>query len=579
MILQSLVKYYDRLRQDPQVQVSPPGCSVQKISFRVVLESDGKLNHIEDIRQVQNDKKYPVPIIVPGQAKPSGAGMNPCFLWDNTQYMLGYKPEDRKPERTRRAFEAFRKRHLDAQEKIDDQDFDAVCEFLKNWDPDKASDYPVLQEVGNGFGVFRMQGQQRDIHDKPAVYQYALEQNETEANVTGQCLVTGAVAPLARLHEPKIKGVQGAQSSGAAVVSFNVDAFTSYGHEQSYNSPVSKTAAFKYTTALNYLLRRNNPQRVRVGDATVVFWAEQKTSAETIFGHVIDTSRECSDQATQQEVKSALRRIANGRFVEEFGNPETPFYLLGLSPNAARLSVRFWFVSTLGQLCNRLHEHFKDLSLVPMRDSDPQYPAFWQLLAQTGRVSKDIPPLLAGALIRSVLNGTDYPQALYTAVIRRIRADRNINYMRAAILKACLTRKARLNPNYQMKEIPMSLDPERPEEAYQLGRLFAVLEKAQTDALGGSLNATIKDRYFGSASATPASVFPRIIRLNQHHLAKLSEGAKVWYEKLIQEIMSHVSDFPVRLDLNGQGLFSIGYYHQRKALFTKKQEQPTEETE
>lgn len=579
MILHALQKFYERLATDPNVDIAPFGYSRQKISFCVVINDDGSLHEIIEETDGNSERPRPKSLIVPGGAKPSGSGINPCLLWDNTGYLLGFKPDDDKPDRTRQAFEAFRDRHVELEPQVGDPEFTAVSKFLQTWDPETAGDHPTLATIASGFGVFRIRGQSHYVHERPAVTEWwdnqlrSLE-GDSGSTVSGQCLLTGEQSGLARLHEPKIKGVVGAQSSGAALVSFNDKAYESFGREQGFNAPVSESAAFQYCTALNYLLRQGGP-KIRVGDATVVCWTEAPSPMEQFFQVIADpTAAPAEDEAAKQRLQTVLQRIADGADVEELelGDPDSPFYVLGLSPNAARLSIRFWYVSTLSEMVDALRRHFNDLRIVRSFDRDPEFPAVWQLLRETVRDSKDIPPLLGGALMRSILTGAPYPAMLFSAVIRRLRADSNINSVRAGILKACLNRSSRTQISTLSKDIDMALDPERPEPAYQLGRLFAELEKAQEDALPG-LNATIKDRYFGAASATPGSVFPRIIRGSQHHLGKLDPGKKVYREKRIQEICSRFDDFPSHLNLQQQGLFALGYYHQRQDMFVRTREE------
>lgn len=572
MILQALNGYYERVAAEPDTGIAPFGFSRQKIAFRVVLNADGTLHGIEDHRVERNGKDVARLVLVCGDAKPPGQGINPCFLWDNAAYMLGWKPDDEKPERTRECFETFRQHHLDLEEAVDDPAFTAVCRFLEAWDPDTADEHGTLAEVGPGFGVFTLRAEEGHIHDRTRIVEFWRERTTApadEAGDTAQCLVTGEVGPVARLHEPKIKGVAGAQSAGALLVSYNCDAFESYGHDQGDNAPVGERIAFQYCTALNHLLRDEH-RRFRIGDTTTVFWTERPTPAENVLGLAFNTPVGVEDTDRVNELKGILGSIGQGAQPAALDDGGTPFFVLGLAPNAARLSVRFWHVSTLSEIVDRVRRHFEDLHL-DRTERDPEFPAVWQLLRETARESKDVPPLLGGALMRAILTGQPYPSALYTAVLRRIRADRTVNHVRAAILKACLTRQ------HPELELPVSLDPDRPEPAYHMGRLFAVLEKAQEDALPG-LNATIKDRYFSSVSATPAGVFPRLIRMNQHHMAKLDTGPRIHRERSKQEIADRIDGFPNHLGLTDQGLFALGYYHQRRDLFTKKSDAPTPET-
>lgn len=585
MILNSLNDLYGRLADDPDYEVANPGYSPQNISFRVVLKPDGTLFTIQDARvpdangRPRSDKQ-----IVPGEAKPPGAGINPGFLWDNTTYMLGYKKDDPKPERTLESFQAFRDLHLAREKEINHPHFSAVCRFLESWTPERANEYatsrPEIDELTTGFGVFSIQGETKPVHALPEILHWWDNQKSSDDTTLGQCLITGGESvPIARLH-PKIKSVAGAQSAGASLVSFNAPAYESYGKDQSFNAPVSEEAAFHYGTALNSLLSgpKSGKHRIRIGDTTCVFWTDKPSIFEDVFGLFATEGSNAPEQAQDENTRSKLEtllkaiRIAGDAESELGTDPsETHFYLLGLAPNAARLSVRFFHRSTVGQLLENLRAHHRDIGIVREWDSpkgkrlpDPEFPAYWMLLNQSARVSDEVPPLLGGALMRAILEGSPYPEALYSAVIRRIRADRTINYLRAAIIKGTLIR------NHQQSVTTM-LDTESNDPAYLLGRLFAALEKTQYDALG-DLNAALRDKFYASASATPASVFPRILRTYQHWLAKLGGGAKVSRERLVQDILDEIPSkgFPSNLNLKSQGIFALGYYHQRKDFFTKK---------
>jgi len=567
VILQALAKYYDRLAEDPEQDVAPFGFSRQKIGFCVVLEEDGRLHDIETCGTVEDGRSRPEPLVVPGQSKPSGSGINACFLWDNTAYMLGHKKDDPKPKRTAQCFDAFRQKHIEAAKSIDDPALHAVATFLKQWNPASAESYDAVQTMNQYFGVFRLRGQAQYVHQRPAALQHWQEQIAAADNEnTSRCLVTGEHAPIARIQEPKIKGVAGGAQSAALLVSFNEYAYLSYGQEKNYTVPISEIAAFQYATALNRLLADRH-RRTRIGDATVIYWTDAPTQAETFFGPAIGASQ-AEDQQLADTVRAFLLRLSKGKAaVDELGNPKTPFYVLGLSPNASRLSVRFWLASTIGELYEKLARHVADLEMAASpRD---RLPTMRELLLETAREPKEIPPLLGGALMRAILTGGPYPEAFYIAVLRRIRADRRITYRRAAILKACLLRKYRNRPN--PKEVPVSLDTTRTDIGYRLGRWFAVLEKVQEEASRNGLNATIRDRFFSSAMAAPASAFPRLIRLHQHHLGKIENiGRRKNLEILVQEVAEDVQTFPPHLNLDDQGLFAIGYYHQRQSLFTKR---------
>lgn len=353
--LRALDQLYDRLASDDRYGLALPGYSTQKISFCLVLNPDGSLvGAPQDERDTSGKKPLARQLAVPGQAKPSGQGLNPCFLWDNSAYLLGYKSEDEKPERTAKAFAAFRQRHLDllASEPTlaADAGFVAVCTFLRDWTPARALEFKTQLDdfAATGFGIFRLAGDRGYVHERPAIRAYwdRLQAVADPDAPRGQCLVTGAAdQPLALLVEPAIKGVAGAQSSGAKIISFNCDSFTSYGKDQGLNSPISAPVAFRHATALNALLAgtRSHLHRVQVGDATTVFWTGTPTAtegflAEFLDGHTPDEQALAQDEPLRARLQTffEILRDGGGRSVDDLGDrADTPFYVLGLSPNAA----------------------------------------------------------------------------------------------------------------------------------------------------------------------------------------------------------------------------------------------------
>jgi CRISPR-associated protein Csd1 len=588
MILQSLNRLYDRLAADDRYRLPPPGYSKQEITFEIALNSDGSLNAINDARleEVTIDKsgnekrkKKPILLSVPGEARPSEASLSPGFLWDDTRFVLGWHSDSKKDAaRIHQCFQAFVQRHNGLLAEIPSDTFAAVCSFLRHWSPNRVNDYPALVEIGKGRCVFRMVGHRDYAHDDSVIKKWWSEHSPIDSDQKGYCLITGLdeKQDIARLHLG-IFGLPGTPYTGAALSSFNCDSFTSYGKSKNDNSPVSISAAFRFGNALNALL--DGPQshfhKIRIGEVTAVFWTERESAVESLFAEFLDGSFESEnargpakqDETLRQNLETFLRilRQGGGAQVTELGDdPNSKFHILGLSLSQGRLSVRFWHVGSIAQMVDRLKAHYDALRIVRRRDADPEFPPFWMLLRQTAREAKDIPPLLSGALVQSVLSGTPYPQAFYNAVINRIRADHVVNYLRAAIIKAFLTRQP--NSDHQ---IPMSLDPNRTDKAYLFGRLFAALEKTQEDALPG-INATIRERFYSSASATPAAVFPRLLRTYQHHLASLEGGHKVNRERLVQSIHNPLDSYPAHLNLEEQGLFAIGYYHQRQDFFRKK---------
>lgn len=565
MILPALNNYYDRLRSSADADIPLLGFSSKGISFALLLNREGNLLQVLDLRETQGKRLLSKQMIVP-EAVIKSVNIAANFMWDNTGYVLGADNKG-KPERSIKTFEAFKKLHHDIGEDLDDEGMVAILRFLDSWNPANAAELEYWDDMVAGANlIFQLDGELRYVHDRQKVKDAWLKHySENSSGVIATCLVCGEKKPIARLH-PKIKGVRGAQTSGASIVSFTPDAFKSYGKEQSYNAPVSEGITFNYTTALNYLLRSDSRQKVQIGDAATIFWTERESPVEGFMGLVLNPQDNSGDL---KEVRDFLEAARDGKKLpEEIDDTDMQFYILGLSPNASRLSVRFWHVSTVGDISTKIGRHFKDLAIIKNYDSDLEFPGMWQLLRETAvlRKSENISPVLSGSIIRSIMTGSAYPQSLMTVIIGRIRADQEINYLRAAMIKACLVRKYRLNQI--SKEVTMALDKESTNVAYRLGRLFAVLEKAQKDAIPGA-NTTIKDRYYSSASATPNIVFPQLLRLSQHHIQKADYGYVA--DKMIEEIMQDIQQFPAHLSLDDQGLFAIGYYHQRKDIFTKSE--------
>ena len=591
MILQRLVDYYDRLAGDPNDPMTKSGFSRKKISFELVIEPDGSSALLNDVRDQWGKKLFPRMMVVPDRGGRSGIGLNPNFLWDNTGYVLGRDSKD-KPDRARQAFESFRDFHQQMAERIDDPELWAVAKFLVGWSPEKTAEFPLFSEAVDKNIVFRVRGNTHFVHQSPKVArEWKVPIADDEVILNGQSLVSGDIGPIARLH-PMISGVTGAQTMGAAIASFNADAYESYHKLQTYNAPVSVADAFKYATALNRLLE-NRHRRIQLGDATVVFWAEKPTPleeyADAMFSDMPLPKADAppEDIARAQQVRLFLNQLRDGHAGREVlaADSDVGFYILGLSPNASRLSVRFWVQTTVGELERKLAQHLQDTALTGARPDDPPL-VIRRIVEAAGRAkfknqafqgydTDAIPPLLEGGVARAVFEGLPYPAMLLSQMVNRLRADAHVSHARVSAIKGCLVRQARSIE--QRKEISVALDTSRTDPAYVTGRIFATLEKIQGDSLGGDLNSTIRDRYFSAASATPGMVFPRLIRLSQHHLAKLEDRQKVFYERLLQEAIGKLSSFEKHFHLEDQGLFAIGYFHQRQAFFTKKNTESKQE--
>lgn len=573
MILQSLVKLYEALAECGTLE--RPGWSPVKVSWGIEIDDDGRLLRMLPLENevIKGKKTLLVPRVmnVPAPVKRT-VGIAANFLCDNSSYALGVDQKG-KPERAKQCFAAFAALHHKLLDGCDHPAAMALLRYLDRWQPDSARENPALSEVwedvtGGSNIVFLHGGMWlQEISELRSIWQTAFE-DDTEAAVM-QCLVTGKKAPAAILH-PSIKGVMGAQSSGASLVSYNASAFESYEKGQGLNAPVSTQAAFAYGAALNYLIA-SPTNHMRMGDTTVVFWAENGKDAYAQFlCDMFDTG------VTDQQLMDALKAIAAGKYAcwkDMTLDPESRFCILGLAPNAARLSVRFFFSGGFGQLMQNVQKHQQALAIVrPSYDEGKNELSLYRLLQETvNQKSRDKSPhsQMVGDLARAILQGTMYPATLYEQVQVRIRAEREVTWGRAAIIKAYLTRQ----PNFMQKEVlTVHLNEETNYQPYLLGRLFAVLEGLQEKANPG-INATIRDKYFSSASATPAIAFPTLIRLAQAHLKKLDTGARIYYDKQLGEIMGRIDvNYPARLSLQDQGVFQLGYYHQTQKRYTKKED-------
>lgn len=584
MILQALVNYYQRLLDRGDAELAPYGYSQEKISHEIVLAPDGQVVGVNNLQDTSGKKPAPRSMSVPQPAKRT-VGIKPNFLWDKTSYVLGVSATSKRADKEHESFKAL---HRDCLAGNADAGLTALQSFLATWTPDRFGHAPFKPEMLDTNFVFRMEGEMAYLHERPAarlLRSKLLEADGPAANSLAPCLVTGEISPIARLH-PSIKGVYGAQSAGASIVSFNLDSFGSYNKLQGENAPISEQAAFAYTTVLNHLLRRgeHNRQRIQIGDTTVVFWAEaddeeQAQQAELTFESLLNEPPSDSQEAAR--VHAVLQQVEKARPLSEL-DPKlqdgTRMYVLGLAPNASRISIRFWQTGSLWDFAKRLADHKKDFHIEPLPWKTA--PAARRVVLATvphreGAMPKmdDAFNNLAGEFVRSVLTGSLYPRSLLANTLMRIRSDGNLSGLRAAICKGILARERRLGFNLQSEEVSVSLDKKSTSPAYRLGRLFAVLEAAQRSALGGQVNATIRDRYYGAASATPASVFPVLLRNTQNHLGKLRKdkpGLAVILEKDIREIVDGLAEsFPRSLGINEQGRFAIGYYHQSQSRFAK----------
>ena len=568
MIIQALKEYYDRKAADPDSGIAPLGWEWKEIPYLIIIQGDGSFVHVEDTQEIVGKKKRAKTFLVPRSVKRSSSVAS-NLLWDNVEYATGIVCKGKK-DRVSEQHKAFCERlnRISALPAVK-----SVCAFLENAENRrKLSDDPAWKEAVEtcAFVSFRIVDQQEPVFRQKDVVE-AVDNMGTvskEDVAEGRCLVSGDLDVIAKLH-PAIKGVQDANTTGGNIVSFNFPASCSFGKKQGENAPISESVAFKYTTALNSLLSKDSRQKMSVGDSTVVFWSEKKTALEDEFIDLFGEPGKDNPDKGVAAVERLLSSVRSGSFSHE--TDTTRFYVLGLAPNAARIFVRFWHVGTVAEMEGRFADWFDNLSIAHgVREKD--HLSLSRLLVSIAPLGKseNIPPNLAGAVMRSILEGTPYPATLLSSAIVRIKADRDVTYPRAKLIKAFL------NHNKERK-LTVSLDKQNTNVGYRLGRLFAILEKIQEEANPG-INATIRDKFYASASSTPNAVFGNLMRLKNHHLGKLSQGRAIYFEKLLGEVIAEIPSFPAHLSLDEQGDFAIGYYHQRQDFFTKKEseKQPKE---
>ena len=587
MILQALVRCYEALAERGELE--KPGWSPVKVSWGLELNADGQVKSLLPLGSMDaKSKQFSRTMTLPNKLK-STSRASSNFLWDNSEYILGL---GKKENTTEKNFQACVWRHQEILKDVKHPFAQAIVKFFDGWKPENSFENPIIKTnikelIKGGNIVFVMEdsnGELQFAHDVPEIRRAWDETYISMGNEeVGRCLVTGEKTPIAILH-PSISGVYGAKSFGALLVSFNMEASESYGKEQGRNAPVGKYAAFAYGAALNYMVGQADFHG-RLGDTTLVYWAE---GAEPAYGSAfmammgMGGEEKNKNEITQKELSGVLTALCQGHTVKWANvplNPKNRFYILGLAPNASRLSVRFFLQDSFDAFVKHYQKHQERLNIVHPAFDERETLSIWALLRETVNPNsrdKSAQPQLVGEMLRAVLTGSLYPSALYTQTEIRMRAEKEINRGKAAIIKAYLLRNVVEQQKDQTHVYKEVLDVELNEQStylpYRLGRLFAVLEAVQQKA-NPNINTTIKDRYFNSACATPALVFPTLLRLAQSHLSKIGGGAEVYYDKMIIELLGDVTQsYPLRLSLQDQGIFQIGYYHQKQKLFTKKEE-------
>lgn len=594
MILQALTQYYQR-KADNGSDIAPQGFEYKQIPFIIVIDKDGNFVQLEDTRGADSKTKkgnfFLAPLASTRSGKNSADVAN--LLWDHYGYIFAHPKEDTDTAivMANRQHQAFKQRINEVLTKTNDSGLKAVKEFLTNeTNIDLVKNTDTWQQCLKIKGcnlTFRLQGETDLICQSKAIQSYIANQSnyaEDESNESsekGICLITGNKDTIARLHQP----IGGVNAKPAPFASINLDAFESYNKSQGYGFPVSEKGMFEYTTALNTLLKSDN--RFRIGETVAVCFSEKQSEFEDelalLFG---DNVKKDNPDEFVNTVKNLFSSIHNGAYTKGEGTQK--IYVLGLSPNVARIVVRFWYESTVADMAINIAQWFDDIRMVKGINSPyPEYMPLLRLLCNLvfeGK-SENLPPNLVADTTKAILNGGILPITLLQMAIRRNRAEQSVTYARASLIKAYLNRQIRFNCSKNTtknKEITVSYDPNRQDIGYVLGALFATLEKVQEDSSESKINATIKDRYYGSASSTPLTVFATLIKLSQHHLSKISKikpNRAVYFNRELGEIMNKIDEFPSHLNMEQQGLFAIGYYQKRQDFFVKKEDRQPQDAD
>ncbi len=576
MILRALTQYYQR-KAESDGGVAPEGFENKEIPFIIVIDKQGNFIQLEDTRELKGKKKVGRTFLVPKGLGRSGSKSYEVsnLLWDHYGYVLAYAGEKGQEQADKQHASFTAKVNELKQVLPDDAGVTAVAAFLSSAEEKskvmQATNWVECAKVKGCNLSFRLVEETVDLVCQSKMVQDYLSvssdnNEETDDFKEGICLITGKKTLVARKHH-QISGIH-KQPTPFCAVDKGSTAFHSYGKKQGFAFPVGKQAMFEYTTALNTLLACEN--RFRIGDVTAICWSAKPTPLEEHLASLISGGGKDNPDAHIDAVKSLYKSLYSGKYTEPDGKEK--FYLLGLSPNSARIVVRFWHETTVAALSESIAAWYDDLQMV--RGENSPYPEYMPLPRLLGNLVLDgkmenLPSDLIAQVTDAALNNRVLPVSLLQAALRRNKAEQKITYGRASLLKAYINRAIRAGRLKNMKELTMSLDRNRQDIGYVLGRLFAVLEKTQAEANPG-LNATIADRYFGSASSTPITVFGTLMRLLPHHLNKLEfEGRAVQLQWEIRQILEHCQRFPNHLNLEQQGLFAIGYYHETQFLFTK----------
>ena len=599
MLISALCEYYDELAKEGKAV--PEGYSEQDVHYLIALKPDGTIDDIIDyrIKTTHKDKKgkvkeqfAPRSITLPQRTEKTSIDSNiiehrPLYIFGLNFEKNVFTPDD-KTNKARKSHEAFVKANLEFIDGMDSPLINAYRNFILNWIPENEMDNHALIALGkeykNAYFAFCLSGYPEHlIQDEPKIKDKITvlkADNVSDDGQKSQCAVMGEELPIARIHS-KINGIAGGLSSGTVLIGYKASAGCSYGNEQSYNSNISVEAMKKYTTALNSLLSEKKHKTI-IDDTTVVYWATggsvNNDCCDLFNSFFNDTTNSEEDKMdisqTDQMLSDTFNLAREGRITRERISDLTgigeniDFYIVGFKPNSSRLALKFIYRRRFADILFSIAKHQEDMYITGIKKSVP----FWILkkeLVSPKANNLSIDASLLSAVFKSILYGSPYPNYLLSTLVSRVKTDQYINAVRAGAIKAYINRQARAVN--KKEELTVALDINNTNQAYLCGRLFAVLEKIQRISLNGNeINRTIKDAYFASAASKPSLVFPKLLSLSQNHIKKLNDGNKVFYSKMVQEIISKIDgEFPDTLMLTDQGKFMIGYYHQVQAFFEK----------
>lgn len=613
MILQALYNYYEAMRKAHRI--ATPGLEVKPIRWVIVIREDGTFVRLKDLKDPSDKKSKGQDYLVPAGLKRSGKCPPAQPFWDNRKYILGYEESAEGVSPCTDRLEDFKRLMAEIAElHPDNASFQAVCRFYEHYLGDEMplpEDAHTERILASDWMTFQLQGDTELLATQDDAHDYAAQAYSTEDNL-GRCLITGEEKPLAAFHA---RIVAPGSQAGATIASFNDPAYLSYGKKQGENAPISKYASFAHTTALNELLR-NEQTRYTLGDISYVFWnsdlddpsINETFRTVTFEGVRDDDTQEQSDTNDEQpkrkskskkkasnptqdtyKVLEQFKAIRGNRGQGEHWEDARQFYVLGLTAGG-RITIKYWQQGTVSEIFDRVYQHLVDMNIISwdgfVDEENTPLRSLYGIVKSVSTPSKSstFATNLVQSIVESILSGNPYPMTLQQACVNRITQERTVSELRAAILKGCINRKARIYK--QLKELDMALEKQNDNIAYLAGRLFAVLEQIQQASLGKGVNATIRDRFYASASTRPNMVMGRLIALSNHHLSKLRKekpGLAVNLEKLLGEIFALIPaeapTFPATFSLDEQSLFAVGYYHQKVDTYRKEEtDNPTEET-